>query len=84
LTNHYTSEQEDDRMLLDQRIAQIIAALAREATTAPLSPQRLARLLTLHQELGDVLTTADKALRGGLRSKVISGQSVLRRVRRAI
>jgi hypothetical protein len=53
-------------MLLDQRMTQLTAALAREATTAPLSPQRLARLLTLHQELGDVLTTADKALRGGL------------------
>jgi len=53
-------------MLMDQRITQLTVDLAREATAAPLSPQRLARLQTLTQELAEVLTTADKALGGGL------------------
>jgi hypothetical protein len=53
-------------MGLDQRMTQRTAALAREATAAPLSPQRLARLQTLHQELAEVLTTAAKTLHGGL------------------
>jgi hypothetical protein len=53
-------------MVLDQRITQLTAALQREATGAPLSPQRLARLQTLTQELAEVLTTATKSLHGGL------------------
>jgi hypothetical protein len=52
-------------MGLDQRMTQRTAALAREATAAPLSPQRLARLQTLHQELAEVLTTAAKTLPRG-------------------